>query len=352
MFGIGVLLAVVVKQLGYVFAVLLKRVDGKGGDGDVVVEGGSQAFFEDVQRQAGGGDDAGPALLRPAFVAGIVFVVFEQVLQGGLDVFAQVADFVEVEDAVISLGNEARAFLAAKQDGRDVVIVDGGKVGVDEGSIAAGAVLVDVAREVLFASAGVAVDEQWYVLVGQLGGALAQFLGLYAFADEFGRRVDFGFECGILGLQAVGLQGALHGEQQFGTGQRFFEEVVGTEFGGFNGGFDGAVSAHDDDGALQVAVFLPFAQQADAVGVGHPDVEEDELGFVLQVFAARFGGVGSGVGDIAFVAQDVGEGVEDAGFVVDDEDFSTVCGVSHGVLLTGWVAGRVRVILAPPSSRL
>ena len=88
LFGVGVLLAVVVEQFGHVFAVRFERADGDGGDGDMVVEGGAQAFFEDVQRQTGGGDDACPALSRPAVIAGIVFVVFEQVLQGGLDVFA------------------------------------------------------------------------------------------------------------------------------------------------------------------------------------------------------------------------------------------------------------------------
>ena len=153
-----------------------------------------------------------------------------------------------------------------------------------------------------------------------------------------------------MGLQVVGLQGALHGEQQFGAGQRFFEEVVGAEFGGFHGGFDGAVPAHDDDGALQGAALLPFAQQADAVGIGHPDVEEDELRFIALVQLAGFFGVGGGVGGVAFVAEDVGEGVEDAGFVVDDEDVGS--GAGHVWGLAGWVAGRVMVILAPPSSRL
>ena len=108
--------------------------------------------------------------------------------------------------------------MVAEEDGGDVVAVDGSEVGVNEGRVAAHAVLVDVAGEVLFASAGVAVNEDGHVLFGQLRGALAQGLGLCAFADDFGRRVDFGFERGVLGLQAVGLQGALHGEQQFGAG--------------------------------------------------------------------------------------------------------------------------------------
>ena len=71
--------------------------------------------------------------------------------------------------------------------------------------VAAAAFLVDVARQVLFAGAGVAVDEQRDVLVGEVFGLAAQFLGLTAFADEFGGRVDFGFERGVLGLQVVGL---------------------------------------------------------------------------------------------------------------------------------------------------
>ena len=55
---------------------LFERGDADGGDGDVVVEAGGQAFFEDVQWQAGRGDDACFAGLRAARVAGVVFVVF------------------------------------------------------------------------------------------------------------------------------------------------------------------------------------------------------------------------------------------------------------------------------------
>ena len=102
-------------------------------------------------------------------------------LQGGLDVFAQVADFVEVEGAVVCLGDEAGAFVGAEQDGGDVVAVDGGEVGVDEGRVAAAAFLVDVARQVLFAGAGVAVDEQRDVLVGEVLGLAAQFFGFGCF---------------------------------------------------------------------------------------------------------------------------------------------------------------------------
>ena len=46
-----------------------ERADGDGGDGDVVVETGGQAFFEDVQRQAGRCDDACFAGLRAVVVA-------------------------------------------------------------------------------------------------------------------------------------------------------------------------------------------------------------------------------------------------------------------------------------------
>ena len=60
--------------------------------------------------------------------------------------------------------------------------------------------------------------------------------------------------------------------------ERLFEEVVGAEFGGADGGFDGAVAADDDDlgdvGAVQLA---DLAEGVEAVAVGEPDVEQDDV---------------------------------------------------------------------------
>ena len=65
----------------------------------------------------------------------------------------------------------------------------------------------------------------------------------------------------------------------------------------------------------------PLLEQRDAVGVGHPDVEQHEVGArALARRRARFARVLGQPHLVAFVAQDLRQQLADAHFVVDDQD--------------------------------
>jgi hypothetical protein len=73
-------------------------------------------------------------------------------------------------------------------------------------------------------------------------------------------------------------QALLHGLEQLLQRDRLFQEVQRADAGGFDGGIDGGVAGHHDDRHGQQAVALPFLEQRDAVGIGHPDIEQHEVG--------------------------------------------------------------------------
>ena len=120
------------------------------------------------------------------------------------------------------------------------------------------------------------------------------------------------------------LDGVAEDEEGAVERERFFEEVVGAELGGADGGFDGAVAGDHDDlgraGARVCSGAVDFGEDVEAVAVGEPDVEEDGLEVGVAEEGAGFGdGAGGGDGVVLF-AEDGFEGLADVGLVVDDED--------------------------------
>ncbi len=77
---------------------------------------------------------------------------------------------------------------------------------------------------------------------------------------------------------------------------------------------------------MTVALRVDLAQRLqglEAVAVGQPDVEEDDIGLAGGVDVERFGAARGG-GDLeTVVGEDAAEGGENAGFVVDDEGQGT-----------------------------
>ena len=65
--------------------------------------------------------------------------------------------------------------------------------------------------------------------------------------------------------------------EQFLQCDGFFQEVDGTDAGGFDSGVDGGMTRHHDDRHGQVAIALPFLQQGDTIRVRHPDIEENQV---------------------------------------------------------------------------
>jgi hypothetical protein len=97
---------------------------------------------------------------------------------------------------------------------------------------------------------------------------------------------------GGVGRALAGLgQGLLHGAQQLLQRDGLFQEGAGAVLGGFDGGVDGAVAAHHDHRHLQLAAGGPFLEQRHAVDVGHPDVQQHQVGAQQFAHLARLGGV-------------------------------------------------------------
>src|SRR5690606_38469999 len=61
----------------------------------------------------------------------------------------------------------------------------------------------------------------------------------------------------------------------------------------------------------------PLAQQSDAVGVGHPDVEQHQIRIVLGTQRASLGRIRRDIHLIAFVREDLFQEPADLGFVID-----------------------------------
>ena len=98
----------------------------------------------------------------------------------------------------------------------------------------------------------------------------------------------------------------------------------------------------------------PLTQQTDAIGIGHPDIEQDQIGQRARARDSGLSGIGGHVDLIALIAEDIAHQCADVRFVIDDQD---VAG-THAFAL--WVfesmartpAGNTMRTLAPPSGRL
>ena len=76
---------------------------------------------------------------------------------------------------------------------------------------------------------------------------------------------------------------------------------------------------HHDDRHGQQAVALPFLEQRDAVGIGHPDVEQDQVGRAGWRALAGLLRVFGQLHRMALVAQDFREQLADAHFIINYE---------------------------------
>jgi hypothetical protein len=81
------------------------------------------------------------------------------------------------------------------------------------------------------------------------------------------------------------------------------------------------VAGHHDHRARRERAGLgPFAQQADAVGARHPDIEQGDIWMIAQPNGPRLDRVGGDKHGISFVLQDFLDGIADVRLVVDYQD--------------------------------
>ena len=97
----------------------------------------------------------------------------------------------------------------------------------------------------------------------------------------------------------------------------FFQESLRANAGGLACGFQTGVAAHHEHGHGQQAGGAPFLEQGDAIGVGHPDVEQNKIGLRGQASGARLGCVFSEFDGVAFVVEDFGKKLADAQLIVN-----------------------------------
>ena len=146
---------------------------------------------------------------------------------------------------------------------------------------------MNVARERFATRARLADDQHRRLVRGDLLGLLAQRVHRAALADRRDQRRHER----AAGLPAIapGIERALDRAQELGERQRLLDEIERAEPRRFDRGLDRAVARHHHDRAGGAVRLRPFAQQRDAVGVRHPDVQQHEVGIVLRADRARLG---------------------------------------------------------------
>ncbi len=209
----------------------------------------------------------------------------------------------------------------AEEFGFDVVFGDGGAVEFDEDAILAQGFGVHGAADEFFAGAGFAVDEDAAVGGGHELDLLAEGLHGDGVAGDGGAEGELADELLVVLAELAGVDGVLEDDEGAVERERLFEEVVGAELGGADGGFDGAVAGDDDDfGDVRGVHLADVAEGVEAVAVGEPDVEEDGVVDGVGEQGEGFAGGGGSGDDVTLLGEDGFEGVADFGFVVDDED--------------------------------
>ncbi len=106
----------------------------------------------------------------------------------------------------------------------------------------------------------------------------------------------------------------------------------------------------DDDGESRRLPAVPLVQQGDSVDIGHPDVEQGDIGVVLAARDPRVFGVTGHGNRVAFLFQDLAQQIADVRFIIDNE---YACG-AHTIAPSAVRvarAGNRTWIDAPPSGR-
>ena len=143
---------------------------------------------------------------------------------------------------------------------------------------------------------------------------LAQVLRDFALADRNGEARSLR----ALGqaLAAPGVECALDRPQQLRQRERLLDEIESAEPRRFDRGFDRPMSGHHDHRAVVAVGRRPFPQQGDAVRIGHPYVEQNQVGHLRRAGGARLGGVGRDVDLVALLGEDFLEQAADIRLVI------------------------------------
>ena len=269
------------------------------------------------------GQQPGPELHRLAPADAGELPGLEHPDQQALHARGQILDLVNEERAVAGFLQHpgdlgAVALLAPEQACLRVRLAQAARHQGHERCAGARALLVQVAREGFAPGAGLADQQHRRGIARDLLQLGAQLLHDAALADRDGERCAE--ELAGLAVAAAGIERALHGAQQLGQRQRLLHEIEGAQARRLDRGLDRAVTGHHDHRAAVGGAGRPLAQQRDAVDVGHPDVEQHQVGYLPGARGARLRGVGGHVDLVALLGEDLLEQTADVRFVIDHEN--------------------------------
>jgi len=112
----------------------------------------------------------------------------------------------------------------------------------------------------------------------------------------------------------------LHGRQQLLQCNRLLEEIEGAEAGSLDRRIDRPVSGHHHDRHVEMACGVPLLEQRDAVGIGHPDVEQHKVRAHLATYPPRRGGMLGQADIVSLVDKYLGEQLADADLIINDQN--------------------------------
>ena len=114
-------------------------------------------------------------------------------------------------------------------------------------------------------------------------------------------------------------QALLHRLQQFLQGNRLFQEIQCADACRFHRRIDRGVARHHDDRHGQQAIALPFLEQGHAVGIGHPDIQQYQVGRTGGTRFACLLRIFGQLDSMPFVAQYLREQLTDTHFIIHYE---------------------------------
>src|ERR1035437_3419516 len=114
-------------------------------------------------------------------------------------------------------------------------------------------------------------------------------------------------------------QSLLHGFEQFLQGNGLFQKSQRADFCRLYRSVDGGVATHHDHWHGQKTGGGPLLEQSDAMGIGHPDIEQHQVRPVARARRSCLLGVLRQLDVVAFVVEDFHEEIADAELIVDHQ---------------------------------
>ena len=108
-------------------------------------------------------------------------------------------------------------------------------------------------------------------------------------------------------------------------GDGFFQKGLSTDAHRIDSSVDGGMTAHHDDGHGQQTGRGPLFEQGDAIGVRHPDVEQNQIRAKAGTDLSRLRSVLRKFNGMPFIVENFREQVPDTQLVIDHQN---VCHVA------------------------